>query len=126
MGPHYFTKMFKPHSVAVFNASAQANTAGTVVIRNLVQGQFKGPVYTIDINQKVVQELNTYGSLKEVGNQVDLAIITTSANTVPGIIKECGRLGTRTAIIPPAHARGASRDRHQWERTRHHGERPLG
>ena len=72
MGPHYFTKLFKPHSIAVFAASEEVNTAGAVVIRNLVRGQFSGPIYPITSNHKVVQGLTTYGSLKDVSDQVDL------------------------------------------------------
>ena len=90
----------------VFGASDEANTTGSVVLRNLIQGEFKGPIYPVSSDCKVVHGLNAFGSLKEIGEQVDLAIIATPANTVAGIIEECGRFGTRTAIILSADLRG--------------------
>jgi len=48
MNQHYLKSLFEPESVAVFGASERNNSVGAVVLRNLVEGGFKGKIFPVN------------------------------------------------------------------------------
>jgi len=99
MGKHYLSRLFDPHSVAIFGASERPNAVGTLVFHNMLADGFKGEVYPINPKHQEVQGHRAYASLEALGKPVDLAVITTPAATVPGIIEACGEHGVKAAVI---------------------------
>lgn len=100
MGKHYLENLFSPKSIAVFGASNTENSVGYVVFNNLLNSEYKGEVYAINPKYEKVQEQIAYASLKDLGNkEIDLAVITTPAKTVLGIIEACGEYGIKMATI---------------------------
>jgi acetyltransferase len=99
MGKHYLSKLFEPASVAVFGASDREGAVGNLVFRNMIEGGFKGDVFPINPNHGKVQGHKAYPDLNSIGKPVDLAVITTPAVTVPGIIESCGEHGIRAAVV---------------------------
>ena len=99
MGKHYLNKLFEPRSVAVFGASEREGAVGTLVFSNMIQDGFSGEVYPINPKHAEVQGHKAYADLDSLGKSVDLAVITTPASTVPGIIESCGEHGVRAAVI---------------------------
>ncbi|MDX1606863.1 MAG: acetate--CoA ligase family protein, partial [Candidatus Competibacterales bacterium] len=131
MYEHYLTKLFKPRSVAVFGANDHMETVGAQTFRNILQGGYKGQVYAINPKRETVQEQPSYPNLEAVGEPVDLAVIATPAKTTPAIIEECGRLGTRAAIVMSAGFReigeeGKRIERRLLDTARKHDVRFLG
>jgi len=92
-------QLLKPHSIAVIGASNQPNRPGNAVMRNLLQGQFDGPVMPVTPHYKSVNGVLAYRSIEELPIIPDLAIICTRATRVPAIILQLGRKGTRNAIV---------------------------
>jgi len=92
-------QLLKPHSIAVIGASNQPNRPGNAVMRNLLQGQFDGPIMPVTPHYKSVNGVLAYRSIDELPIVPDLAIICTRATRVPAIIFQLGRKGTRTAIV---------------------------
>ncbi|HEY0719931.1 MAG TPA: bifunctional acetate--CoA ligase family protein/GNAT family N-acetyltransferase [Gammaproteobacteria bacterium] len=99
MGKHYLSRLFEPHSVAIFGASDRPNAVGTLVFCNMLTDGFTGQVYPINPKHTEVRGHRAYASLDELGKPVDLAVITTPAATVPGIIEACGEHGVKAAVI---------------------------
>ena len=99
MGKHYLNKLFEPKSVAVFGASDRQGAVGNLVFRNMIEGGFGGDVYPINPKHDQVQGHKAYPDLDSIGKAVDLAVITTPAETVPGIIESCGEHGIRAAVV---------------------------
>ncbi len=99
MAKHYLTKMFEPSSVAVFGASERPDAVGALVFKNMLESGFKGEVYPINPQRETVQGQKAYPSLAALNKPVDLAVITTPAATVPGIIEACGEHGVLHAVI---------------------------
>lgn len=99
MSLKHIEQLFKPHSIAVIGASNQPNRPGNVVMRNLLQGQFDGPVMPVSPHYKSVNGVLAYRSIEELPIVPDLAIICTRATRVPAIILQLGRKGTRNAIV---------------------------
>ncbi|WP_039912938.1 bifunctional acetate--CoA ligase family protein/GNAT family N-acetyltransferase [Cellvibrio mixtus] len=92
-------QLLKPHSIAVIGASNQPNRPGNAVMRNLLQGQFDGPIMPVTPHYKSVNGVLAYRSIDELPMVPDLAIICTRATRVPAIILQLGRKGTRNAIV---------------------------
>jgi len=99
MGPHYLDKLFSPRSIALFGASEKADGVGTRVFRNLIKAGFSGSGFPINPNYKEIQGHPCHESILDVDEQVDLAIITSPARTVAGIIRQCGEKGVAAAIV---------------------------
>lgn len=102
MGPHYLDRLFAPKAIAVFGASTRENAVGTRVFQNLLEAEFDGPVYPINPKYQELQGKRCYPVIDAINDHIDLAIITTPAATVPGIIHQCGEHGVRAAIVVSA------------------------
>lgn len=102
---------FSPRSVAVIGASEKPHSVGATVLRNLVQGGFKGAILPVNPKYGMLGDLRTYRSVASLPVTPELAVICTPPATVPGLISELGARGTRAAIVLTA-GLGAIQDRH--------------
>ena len=131
MGKHYLNKLFEPKSVAVFGASDRRGAVGKLVFRNMVSGGFAGNVFPVNPKHDKVQGHKAYPDLDSTGIPVDLAVITTPAATVPGIIESCGEHGIRAAVVVSAGFRevgpqGVKLEQALLENARRYGLRFIG
>ncbi len=92
-------KLFEPESIAVFGASDQLESLGARVYRNLLGGGFKGQCYAINPKQSKVADKPCYKSLDDLNRKIDLAVIATSARTVPDVLEQCGSYGVKAAVV---------------------------
>lgn len=92
-------KIFNPTSVAIIGASERQETVGYAVLNNLLTMGFEGKVYPINPKRDSILGHAAYPSLESVKAKIDLAVIATPAQTVPGIIHQCGKLGIQSVII---------------------------
>ncbi|MAF89357.1 MAG: CoA-binding protein [Euryarchaeota archaeon] len=92
-------QLFNPESIAVIGASHNPHKVGSIILKNLKEGGFTGNLYPINPDTSPILELKTYSSINRVRGTVDLAIISTPANTVPKILEDCGRSGVKAAVI---------------------------
>jgi acetyltransferase len=99
MGKHYLSSLFAPKSVAVFGASDRPDSVGQIVFRNMLEGGFKGALFPINSKHPEVQGRRAYAAIAEVGEPVELVVIATPPQTVPGIIEDCGIHGVKAAVI---------------------------
>ncbi len=91
--------IFAPESVAVVGATETQGKVGRTVVENLLQGGFAGTIYPINPKRDTILGLKTYPGIEALPAAPDLAVIITPPPTVPGIIEECVKIGTRGAII---------------------------
>ncbi|MBM3966052.1 MAG: hypothetical protein FJ308_13460 [Planctomycetes bacterium] len=91
--------LLSPRSVAVVGASDTPNKVGFSVFRNLTSGGFAGPIYPVNSRSSTVQGCPAFGSLRQIGQPIDLVVICTPAATVPDLIHECGELGIRGIVV---------------------------
>ncbi len=92
-------KIFKPGSVALIGASARPNTIGRVVLRNLCRAGFAGSILPVNPHETALDGLTVYPDVASLPVAPDLAVIATPADTVPGLIAELGKRGTRAAVV---------------------------
>jgi acetyltransferase len=99
MSGHNLKYLLAPRSVAVLGASDRPGSVGATVMRNLVSGGFRGPVWPVNLRRDSVAGMRAYRTPAELPAVPDLAVICTPASGVPGLIADLGARGTRAAIV---------------------------
>ncbi|MEJ2724124.1 MAG: CoA-binding protein [Deltaproteobacteria bacterium] len=94
-----FDAIFRPRSVAVVGASTSFGKWGQMIITNVVAGGFPGSVFPVNPKGGSMLGLPVYKRIQEIPETVDLAIITTPADTVPAILQACGDKGVRGVVV---------------------------
>jgi len=92
-------KIFAPCSIAVIGASDAPGKVGTVTLANLVRAGFPGHIHPVNPNHAIVQGLPACRSVGELPETVDLAIVCTPAQSVPGLVEQCGESGVGGMLI---------------------------
>ena len=90
---------FRPCSVAVFGASDEAGSVGSVVMANIVGGGYEGAVWPVNPHHARIAGLKCYPDADMLPDTPDLAVILTPAGTVPGIVSALGRTGCKAAVV---------------------------
>ncbi len=90
---------FQPKSVAIIGASRNPKKIGHVMLRNLIEGKFRGKIYPINPKTDRMFDLPCYPSVLRVPGRIDLAAISVPAPIVPKILDECGRKHIPAVII---------------------------
>lgn len=90
---------FSPRTVAVLGATETAGSMGRTVLWNLFTNPFGGTVFPVNPKRASVLGIKAYPSVAAVPEKVDLAVIATPPETVPGLIAECADAGVKGAII---------------------------
>ncbi len=131
MGKHYLNPLFAPKSVAVFGASDRADSVGQIVFKNMLDSGFQGKLYPVNSKHAEVQGQRSYKSIAEIGDPVELVVIATPPQTVPGIIEECGIHGVKAAVIITAGfgevgTEGATLERKMMEAAHQYNIRLIG
>ncbi len=90
---------FSPRTVAVIGATESAGSMGRTVLWNLVSNPFGGTVFPVNPERASVLGIQAYPSVAAVPEQIDLAVLTTPPETVPGLVAECAAAGVKGAII---------------------------
>jgi len=103
-------EIFYPSSVAVIGVSAKPDNLGRNIVANLVNYGFDGIVYAVGPRGGAIETRRIYHSVGDIPDHIDLAVILTPAQTVPGVLEECGRKGIRFAIIETAGFREYTED----------------
>jgi len=94
--------LFRPCAVGVIGASANPYSIGHIVVRNLTQYGFKGPVFPINPKGGVIRSIQAYKSILDVPCDVDLVNISIRNTFVPAVLEECGQKGVKFAIVHSA------------------------
>ncbi|MGH8565730.1 MAG: CoA-binding protein [Gammaproteobacteria bacterium] len=82
--------LFAPRSIAVIGAGRERGSVGGEIFHNLLTHAFTGPVYPVNANAKTVQSVRAYPSIKDVPDEVDLAVIVVPRDFVQGVVEAAG------------------------------------
>jgi acetyltransferase len=92
-------KLFKPKSIAVMDASDFEGSTSAILLRNLLTSDYGGNVYAITERDLAIEKIQTYPTVSELPERVDLAIIHSPATSVPEIVQQCGQAGITGILI---------------------------
>jgi len=96
---HYLEHLFSPRSVAVIGASERTGSLGRIAFDNLRGGGYAGELIAVNPKYRSVAGLPCHASIADIGHRIDLILVTTPAATVPAVIDEAGKAGTRSAVV---------------------------
>jgi Acyl-CoA synthetase (NDP forming) len=91
--------LFRPASVAVVGASDRERSIGALVMRNLREGGFSGPVWPVNPRHATIAGQQAWPDVAALPEAPELAVVCTPAPTVPGIVAQLGARGTRAAVV---------------------------
>ena len=92
-------KLLNPGSIAVVGGSDDITKAGGKVLKNLLDGEFKGEIHVVNPKASVVQGVSAFADASQLP-QTDLAIIAVAAHFCPEIVRILAReKGTGGFII---------------------------
>ena len=99
MSVRHLDYLFNPQSVAVIGASANLDTVGGLLMRNLLRGGFSGPIMPVNPKYQSVGGVLTYPDIASLPVTPDLAIVVTGPRIVTEVIRQLGELGTKAAVV---------------------------
>lgn len=108
--------LFKPRSVAIIGASNNPLSIGHIVMQNLLDHGFKGPIYPINPKSPAIRSFKAYASITDVPDEVDLVNISIKNTLVPYVLEECGKKGVKFAIVHTAGFKEVGEEGLQLER----------
>jgi len=88
-----------PQSIALIGASPKEGSVGRIVLRNVASNGFQGRVYPVNPNHDEINGIKCYRAIKDLPEPPDIAVVMTPPKTIPNVIKDLSKLGTRTAVV---------------------------
>ncbi len=102
MSTYRLEKVFAPNSVVLVGASPRRESLGRNLLQNLREGGFQGPIHLVNPKYPEIDGIPCAKRVEDVDGTPDLAVVSTPAPTVPGIIEALGRKGVAAAIVVTA------------------------
>jgi acetyltransferase len=107
---------FEPKAVAIIGASTTPGKLGYSVLANVIESGYKGSIYPINPGATEIYGYKAYGSVMDVPEVPDLAVIVIPYNHVPAAMRECGEKGIRAVVVISAGFREAGLEGVERER----------
>src|SRR4051795_5796467 len=95
-------RIMKPDALAVIGASAETGKIGNSVMKNLINGGYKGKIYPIHPKADEIMGMKAYKSVKDVPGVIDTAVFAIPAKFVAGALTECGEKRIAGAVLIPS------------------------
>ena len=95
-------RIMKPKAVAVIGASSESGKIGNSVMKNLINGGYKGEIFPIHPKADEILGKKVYRSVKDIPGEVDIAVFAIPASLVAGALIECGEKKVVGAILIPS------------------------
>ena len=132
MSIRHLSRMMQPASLALVAGESGPSHLGSVVARNLLDGGFKGKLYTVGTLWGRIEGANVAPSVLGIPTPPDLAIVVSDPEFLVELISDLGRLGCKVAVVLTGRSAGvgdprfSSLHRAVREAARPHGLRLLG
>jgi acyl-CoA synthetase (NDP forming) len=91
--------ILRPKSVAVIGASTSPEKLGYEILKNILDGGFRGGVYPINPKAEAILNLPCHGNVKDLQEPPDLAVLIIPARFVPQAVQDCGEIGVKGVVI---------------------------
>ena len=91
--------LLRPKSIAVIGASEKPERAGFLMMRNLLDGGFNGPILPVTPTHKAVCGVLAYANIASLPITPDLAILCTHDSRNLALLEDLGIRGCKAVII---------------------------
>jgi acetyl coenzyme A synthetase (ADP forming)-like protein len=96
------SRIFHPRAVAVIGASAEDGKIGNSVMKNLINGGYKGDIYPVHPKAEEILGKKVYKSVLDIQGEVDLAVFAIPAKFCAAALDEVGKKGIPGAVMIPS------------------------
>lgn len=86
-------EFFSPKSVAIIGASNDVTKLGGMLVKNMLDADYKGKLCPINPKGGEIQGLKAYTNVKEIGEPVDLAVVAVKNTLVLQTVRDCAEAG---------------------------------
>jgi acetyl coenzyme A synthetase (ADP forming)-like protein len=91
--------IFYPQSVAVIGASRNKASIGGRLFNNIINADYRGPVYPVNPKSPFIRSIPTYPSVKDIPVPIDLAFVVVPGPHVIEVVKECAEKGVKGLCV---------------------------
>jgi len=95
-------RIFHPKAVAVIGASDQDGKIGNSVMKNLINGGYKGTIVPVHPKNPEILGLQAYKSVLDYPGEIDVAVFAVPAHLCNAALDEVGRKGIAGAVMIPS------------------------
>src|SRR5215471_7952710 len=95
-------RIMQPNAVAVIGASAEDGKIGNSVMKNLINGGYKGEILPIHPKAPEILGYKAYKSVKDAPGVIDVAVFAIPAKFVAAALTECGEKKIPGAVLIPS------------------------
>src|SRR6202140_2309915 len=95
-------RIMRPDAVSVIGASSEEGKIGNSVMKNLINGGYKGNIYPINPSADEILGRKAYKSVKDVPGEIDVAVFAIPAKFVAGALIEVGEKKIAGAVLIPS------------------------
>jgi len=81
-------KLFNPLSIAIIGGSNNIEKPGGKVLYNIINNNYKGKLFVVNPKETTVQGITSYKTIKDLPENIDLAIISIPANLCLDAVKD--------------------------------------
>jgi acetate---CoA ligase (ADP-forming) len=93
------SNFFEPESVVVVGASATRGKPGNDVVRNILANGYSGKLYLINPKGEEILGMKALASIRDLPEDIDLAVIILPAALNPQAIRDCAAKGIRAVVL---------------------------
>ncbi|PWA11958.1 hypothetical protein DCC39_08470 [Pueribacillus theae] len=91
--------LIEPKSIAIIGASSDFSRIGGRPIKSLLDFQYKGRILPVNPKYEEIAGLPCFSTIKEISEEVDVAILAVPNSKVLKTVEECGEKGVRSIIV---------------------------
>ncbi|OLO05534.1 bifunctional acetate--CoA ligase family protein/GNAT family N-acetyltransferase [Salinicola socius] len=100
MATQFLRRFFAPRSLVVIGASPKPESTGGVVLQNLLQAGFPGPIWAVNPRgYKEVHGVACFRRIADLPETPDLAVVCSPLSGVPEVLERLGAREVRAALI---------------------------
>lgn len=92
------SELLYPQSIAIIGASNNVHKTGGAILRNIINGGYKGVIYPVNPKEKIVQGLTVVNDIKNLP-PTDLAILAIPAALCPDTVETLAQVAHVKAFI---------------------------
>ena len=118
--------VLNPASVVVVGASRGSGSIGHAVLRNIIDGGYRGRLFAVNPRADKVLGVPCSATVTELPIAPELAVICVPAVAVPDVIVQCGEKGVRAAVVISAGLTGNEAGGRVADAARKYGIRLVG
>ncbi|MFP3872619.1 MAG: acetate--CoA ligase family protein [Candidatus Natronoplasma sp.] len=93
------SEFFFPESIAVIGASPKPDKLSHVLLKNISASEAQIDIYPVNPKYDEIEGKKCYSELQDIPSNVDLAVISTPARSVPDLVEDCISKGVQGVVV---------------------------